>query len=157
MFRAVALTALGATLLALVAGCGGGGSAVDDAARASDDAARAGSAFSREGVSAGRVVSAEEFIRRGAQARAAEKARLILEAQLRKLRAKGVEGDVREEICTLVELARGASPGDLLLGKVAGKARRTRMSQLMAVRDELLAALEDRRALDAFLALACGL
>lgn len=143
-------------MLALVAGCGGGGSAVDDAARASDDAARAGSASSREGVSAGRVISGEDFIRRGAPARA-ENARRILEAQLRTLRAKGVGGDVREEICTLVELARGASPGDLVLGKVAGKARRTRMSQLMAVRNELLAALEDRRALDAFLALACGL
>jgi len=110
----------------------------------------------REGVSAGRVVSGQEFIRLGVQARA-QNAQRIFEARLRTLRAQGVKGDLHEAICALVELERGTSPGDLVLGKVAGLARRTRESRLMAVRDEVLAALDDGRTLDAFLALACGL
>ena len=143
-------------MLAVLAGCGGGGSPVDDAARASDDAARAGSASSRGGLSGRRVVSGEEFIRKVAQPRV-HKAWRTLEAGVRRLRAKGVGGNVRKEICTLVEVARSASPAEVVIGKAASKARRTRTSQYMAVSDEILAALDDGRDLDAFLAVACGL
>jgi hypothetical protein len=148
---------LGAIVLALLVGCGGGRLAEGDAARAgsaSDDAAKgtlAGRGGGRTKPPAGTVGSFQEVFGPRRAGDRVHSAKLILDRYARKLVEKGLDDhDFRHLVCEAIDLARGTPVEDLAVGALA-----PHPLQLQAAINEIQQALGDGDLVDAFLSTAC--